>query len=528
MACLIPRAFHKDSWRKLGQTDQSDGLSTKSLLDSKSYRASDTYVTSNRKSMSIIRNRSNSTVLCRLILTRKYDAALRRLKKAPREASIWVVGGPTNYKTVHSRQLPIHMACSGLSNYFDDDPSRTQLELLVRQLALTFPVGCTHRDHDQQLPLHEALRHNASLDTISLLLIVAPESIDETDRYGRLPYEINCERKGDCMDEIAPLLRKDKHFWRSKREEFYAQPHIGTETYLIKKLLRLNCVLGGRSMGKDYVTILSQDSEPAGHLDNKAQQIDKHSDSKVSPKETCTPRSSSGVDSGDRPTILHEISRLQALKAEYARALADENLAKRVVKLEKEKSEMRLRINQMICVLKTQGLTSGDGRTVLSRGESGTQSMMAQTEDSSKNIRCGDHFKKPMIPSKVSMKENKRRPSRLSRQVSRAMKEEAMRDIVFVPNNYVNVHNVGFLPPGTTFERSQFSKFITNGSYNTHGAYHPMNVETQGTLENLLDMAEQRFGHTFSPGTIQAWRQISLPDSAKETARGSSQWVSHK
>ena len=416
------------------------------------------------------------------------------------------------------------MACSALSTCLDDDPSRAQLEHLVRQLALAFPGGCSQRDSKQQLPLHEALRHKASLDTISMLLIVAPETIDDTDRYGRLPYEINFERMGDQhKDKIAPLLRKDKHFWRSKREEFYAQPLNGTESYLIKNLLRLNCVLGGRPKGKDYATTLSQESEllTRSTFDNTTQQFDRQSDPKGSPKESSKLRSHSGESIDDRPKILREISRLQALKAEYTRALADENLAKRVVKLEQEKSEMRLRINQMVCVLKKQGLTPGDGRGVLSRGDSGVISVMAQTADSTtRSIRCGDHFRKPVFTSKVSVKEKKHRSSRLTRQGSRAITEEAMRDIVFVPNNYVNVDNGGLARPGTASERSMFAKMFTPGNPSAYGAYDLMNVEAQGTLENLLDMAELRFGHTFSAGTIQAWRQISLPDPEKETPRG--------
>lgn len=521
MNCIIPRSFQKDPWKKLNQTDENESLSTKSLLDTKGQREIDTQKTAKRKNLSIVRNNLSPTVLGRLILDGKYEAALRRLKKSPREASIWVIGG-SNHGSIRSRQLPIHMACSGLSSSrLENDPSRIQLELLVRQLALVFPGGCAQRDHEQRLPLHEALRCDASLDIISLLLIAVPVTIDEADRYGRLPYEINCERMGDHKDGIAQILRKDKQFWRSKRDEFYAQLHCSSETYTIKNFSRLQCVLGGRPVRNENVTIQSQENElPTPRpFDDKTRQLVEHSDKKIPPK--ISSKSYLGENGDDSLKMMQGMSRLQAWKAEYATTRANENLARRVIKLEKEKSEMRLRIDRMINLLKTHGLAPGGARCVRLPSKSDVQAM---AEENRKNTRYGEHFENPVLVSKAFGKE-KHRSSRHRTLVNGAMKEEAKRDILFVPNNYANGSHSGVPPPGTAFERGQLANNVSPHNQIAQRSYGHMDVEAQDNLENLLDLAEQRFGHTFSPGTIQAWRQISLPDPAKQSCGSSCEWV---
>jgi hypothetical protein len=454
-------------------------------------------------------------------MNRKYEAALRRLKTTPREASIWVVG-EANHGSLQSRQLPIHIACTALSSFDDNnDPSRVQLERLVKQLALAFPGGCTQRDHKLRLPLHEALRHNANLDTISMLLIVAPETIDETDKYGRLPYEINCDRTGDCKKEMAQILRKDKYFWISKRDKFYAQSPHDTEASFIKNLLRLQCVLGGRPVEKESTTIQSHENElqrPRPFAD-KGPRFLEQSEFKLSPTVSSISHSRSGESGADSIKLQRDKSRLQALKAEYTKALAHENLVKRIVRLEREKSELRLRISQMLHSMKTHGSASGGERRARSQSHLGAPAMKTKVEEKSRKARTHELFERPSFMPKTLGAEMRRLSCHSSsRRVDIAFKERAKKDIVFVPDHHAHFRNGNVPPLASTFERGHCSHHLPAGHRSTQSLYEHMSVGAESNLDNLLVMAEQRFGHTFSPGTIQAWQQISLPDPAEESA----------
>ncbi len=498
-----------------------DRMSTKSLLNTPRRSENDTQKTVKRKNSQATRSTLTPTFLGRLILNRKYEAALRRLKTTPREASIWVVGD-TNHGSLQSRQLPIHIACSALSSFDDNnDPSRIQLERLVKQLALAFPGGCTHRDHKLRLPLHEALRHNANLDTISMLLLVAPETIDETDRYGRLPYEINCDRVGDCKKELAQLLRKDKYFWISQREKFYAQSSHDFEASFIKNLLRLQCVLGGRPAEKENLAIQSHENElqkPRPFAD-KGSRLNEQSEFKISPTVSSVSRSRSGESGDDSIKMQRDKSRLKALKAEFTGAQAHENLVKRIVRLEKEKSELRLRISQMLQSMKTHGSPPGGECRAHSQSHLGASVMKAKDEEKSRKARTRELFERhSFMPKTLGAEMRRLSCHNSSRRVDMSFKERAKKDIVFVPDHYANVSNGSVSSVATSFERGPYSHNFPSGHRITPSLYERMNVGAQSNLDNLLVMAEQRFGHTFSPGTIQAWQQISLPDPVEESA----------
>ncbi|GAX11559.1 hypothetical protein FisN_22Lh249 [Fistulifera solaris] len=518
MSCLIPRSFHKDSWKRLEPSDAyDDRMSTKSLLTTPRRSESDTQKTVKRKNSRARRSNLTPTFLGRLILNRKYEAALRRLKTTPREASIWVVGN-TKHGSLQTRQLPIHIACSALLSFDDNnDPSCIQLERLVKHLALAFPGGCTHRDHKLQLPLHEALRHNAKLDTVSMLLIVAPETIDETDRYGRLPYEINCDRAGDCKEELAQILRKDKYFWISQREKFYAQSSHDFEASFIKNLFRLQCVLGGRPAEKENLDIQSHENElmPTPFAD-KGLRLNDQPECKISPTVSSISHSRSGESGDDSIKLQRDKSRLKALKTEYTGAQAHENLVKRIVRLEKEKSELRLRISQMLHSMKTHGSPPGAERRAHSQSHLGAPAMKAKDEVKSRKARTRELFERhSFIPKTLGAEMRRLSCHNSSRRVDMAFKERAKRDIVFVPDHYANFSNGSVPPVATTIERGHYSRNFPSRS--APSLYEHISVGAQSNLDNLLVMAEQRFGHTFSPGTIQAWQQISLPDPVEES-----------
>jgi hypothetical protein len=91
------------------------------------------------------------------------------------------------------RQLPIHVACSNLFRHVDAR-LREQLEKLITHLVVVHPEGCLQVDHEGRLPLHEAIWHNCTAATVSILLMAAPATIHARDKYGKSPLELNLNR----------------------------------------------------------------------------------------------------------------------------------------------------------------------------------------------------------------------------------------------------------------------------------------------------------------------------------------------
>jgi hypothetical protein len=204
----------------------------------------------------------NPTVLSRMILFQKYANANKRCRDHPEEASVWVCakrksnvtqsispfhgmfeksrrrtsaqrgGGLTPRHPqsqqqpgyVHDeneyslRQLPIHIACTSLA--FSHDPvSRKELELLIVRLVVTYPDGCSEFDHGGKLPLHEAIWSNATPETTAMLLMASPASIDQRDKFGRTPMELNNRRSGGNKSEIRDMLNLGVPYWDHARQE---------------------------------------------------------------------------------------------------------------------------------------------------------------------------------------------------------------------------------------------------------------------------------------------------------------------
>ncbi len=188
----------------------------------------------------------NPTILSRLILNQKYASAIKRLRLHPEEASVWVCSKRQTSKTSNLRpsalrsmlgrrsaqrrnnqaevveyslrQLPIHVACSGLFRT-SDAKLRAELEKLITHLVVAFPDGCGMVDHEGKLPLHEAIWHNGSPETISMLLMASPGTLHDRDKFGRSPIELNRFRSGSNKGEIKELLLLGVEFWKQARQE---------------------------------------------------------------------------------------------------------------------------------------------------------------------------------------------------------------------------------------------------------------------------------------------------------------------
>lgn len=327
------------------------------------------------------------TVLSRLILHQKYESAARRIKKAPHEVSTWVSKNrlieevdepsPSSVMALHTekrprvecsyRQLPLHMACSALSRVVDKG-LRVQVETLIRQLVVAYPEACARRDHENRLPLHEALWQNASPDTIITILMAYPDATTEKDIYGRSTLELNKHRRGDYKEEVGQMLSKSKAFWEFARQEAKL------------KLKQASCPSAGETIkstsplsdslcGEDDYTIMTRESVFQGRAPEEYRERLRRSgpiDTKKATKWSQLEERALQLEKllADRHeenfNMAQEISRLKEVEEKYEKVTSSKYLAQTLVKLEKEKGEMEKQITKMRKVLQRNGLSADD------------------------------------------------------------------------------------------------------------------------------------------------------------------------
>jgi hypothetical protein len=208
---------------------------------------------------------TDTTELVRLIDGQSYLSASRRVYQFPKEASIWVCvpdvtsdGVPEEARDSSPHgvvsgvgpvswhppvmMLPIHVACENLKNHCVEgeiSDKRAHLEALVRVLVSVFPASCLQRNPTGQLPLHVALRNEASVETITTMLCAAPTSLmhvdtstfphltpmqinnqlalrlDEERAANRLQYQQQHHR----FQVVQQMLSRGIDFWNLARQE---------------------------------------------------------------------------------------------------------------------------------------------------------------------------------------------------------------------------------------------------------------------------------------------------------------------
>jgi len=105
------------------------------------------------------------------------------------------------------------MATDALSSsaVVDNASLRTELEGLIDRLLFSHPKGCSERDHEGNLPLHYAVRSNATPETISNLLVAYPKSNQEKDSNGEYPLALSEANYNNRT--VNKLLRLGHDFW---------------------------------------------------------------------------------------------------------------------------------------------------------------------------------------------------------------------------------------------------------------------------------------------------------------------------
>jgi hypothetical protein len=156
----------------------------------------------------------NPTQLFVAVYNGDWETALKRLDSHPEEASVWVARyntKPDDIKVFRWRLLPLHL-CVALGGSNDDDdnvidsdeapassvpddekdeldhkenekqpPPRTLLAALLK----AYPQATQCTDDQNLIPLHSAIRGNASLAVIEDLLDADPTSVNAKDLRGR-------------------------------------------------------------------------------------------------------------------------------------------------------------------------------------------------------------------------------------------------------------------------------------------------------------------------------------------------------
>ena len=541
---------------------------------------------------------SNPTVLSRLILGQKYAAALRRLKNMPREASTWVVsirrqasntsvvsglsdfsslmsapltpatvstpdqGLPnirqdfyvtpvtdnrttedktsesSNHNKYSFRQLPLHMACRSLAHCLDR-VLRDQLEQLIGQLVVMYPAACKQRDHENRLPLHEAVWNNARPDTVCLMLVAYPQAVTEKDIYGRTCVELNQHRRGDHKQEVGRMLTRDQHFWRLARQEADLRlkhgrvPTEGASIHSTSVLMdsltgdgdytlaTRESVLQGR-VAPGFRPSKSSYAPPAPLQQPLQDETKQETPPKPKPK-TCGISWSQLekrafhlerllAESFEQNYVMAEqVTRLEQVEQEYNKVMSTKFLAQEVIKLEEEKADLQMQVTLMERLLKRHNLSleeasvftkpsevlvhppaEGQSAETVKLGEE-NEVLRAQVQNlHARTVEYQEMLKRYESVASSQNSENK------SLQLSMASWESSLNSVPTDSLNSVPDNSVNSVP------------------FDSHDGWHSEEPEegfmsAQESLDSILEIAEKTYGHCFSKEFVQAWRSVSLP-----------------
>lgn len=117
------------------------------------------------------------------------------------------------------RQLPIHIAVWNLDRFSATAQTKEVLNQLITNLVVAHPESCKLPDHSGKLPLHMAISNGAQPETISILLMAYPESVDSQDIHGRSMSHLNDLRTDEAKTQIGEILTLGVDFWTQAHNE---------------------------------------------------------------------------------------------------------------------------------------------------------------------------------------------------------------------------------------------------------------------------------------------------------------------
>ncbi|GAX13891.1 hypothetical protein FisN_5Lh212 [Fistulifera solaris] len=408
------------------------------------------------------------TTLSRLILHQKYESALRRLGKAPYEASTWVSAiralDDDDDETIKTsitinssvqfsfRQMPLHTACGELARVKDrDSVYRGNLEHLIRKLVTVYPDAATKRDHDNKLPLHEALWHLASPQTVSILLMAYPEAAEEQDIFGRTSLQIVQSRRGgntEHKEAIMKMLLKRPSFWKLARKEMTLKMKHG-RVPSAGASVNSQSVLNDSQADADDYTIATRESIAASHSGSGGSAPLRYGTKVANPraKKKKSPVAWDQLEqraqrleymlaehNEENFRLAEEINRLKEIEAKYEKLTSTEVVARQVIQLEKENAELTKTVNDLKRILQRNDITAEEmtqhtkpleivvGRlsSAMSVTESVNKSMKSRN---SSHLTSGSTSK---VPSSISLNSSQSVKSSLMR--TRSTSRESAKD----------------------------------------------------------------------------------------------------
>lgn len=161
------------------------------------------------------------------------------------------------------RRLPIHFACSAIPMGEAFSAQDEQLEKLTLQMVEVAPFLCHRRDHEEKLPLHDAVQNNVSTAVIEALLLAFPQSPTAQDKYGRTPIAIRktrcCSQRNGLNDPVYDMLTKGTRYWQDRSNAF-VESNLLKETIAMTKENKKNLESDGISCS-DMFQIMQRETQ---------------------------------------------------------------------------------------------------------------------------------------------------------------------------------------------------------------------------------------------------------------------------
>ena len=163
-------------WTSFGDVDGSPG-------EDIGFRETVSFSTGERSNKSS----QESTELFKLIISRKWKDAYKRIKDFPKESRFWIED-KDNHGSVVWRQLAIHKAC-------EVHPP----EKLIDALLSAYPRSIQSKNSNGDLPLHIACSECAGEKIIDYLIHHYPQGSRVQNSEGKLPLHLACRQWNDVQ-----------------------------------------------------------------------------------------------------------------------------------------------------------------------------------------------------------------------------------------------------------------------------------------------------------------------------------------
>jgi hypothetical protein len=273
------------------------------------------------------------TILTKLLEEKRWEEAVQRCKKYPKEVSTWMcryeqgrtVDGRPGDKILRWKILPIHSAV------VLNAPKK-----VLKSIIDTYPSGVYQGDDRDMLPIHMAFRLAADLDICKLLVHAYPKSLQHPDRNGVTPKDILMEYRQDYRK--AQRLGQSMSASDMKRQclfEHFLVDEVGTKK--------------GTYATKGKASKYSNDMETSSKKSESPRSSRTEKENKTKPKKESF-NASSSVSSPIESIILNQIPSKKRTETEYKNKFKKESRSSQSAISSPIESIILSQINQHSCM----------------------------------------------------------------------------------------------------------------------------------------------------------------------------------